>query len=257
MSCEDLDLTLVSDSDYVKNSFTLYLNNEPKKAIDLLEKLKEKSLTIMYAYIFLHVVEALISFDKRKIYEASALLRELEKRIILEQNREKSGWISTIKSKLFKNRPRCSDKRSILEEIDREIVYADTLLCTATLNVTDFEVSSYIKAAFNLRKAWKIYNQTFKKINDLCNEHFPGESPFDLGKLLLILFQNKYFNMIYLPFQDPLKNSCHFQVQFRNVVHHLQCLYRHREIILTCHTIICYRNLNQRFSLKKRLVQKV
>lgn len=94
-SIEDLNLDTLSDCDYVKQGFCMWINNEPVKAIDFLEKRKEK-LNVEYGAVLLHFFNALISFDRNKISEASILLRDLEKKCTPDQ-----GWLKSIKTKLL------------------------------------------------------------------------------------------------------------------------------------------------------------
>lgn len=176
-SCDDLNLETLGDCDYVKHGFCMWINNEPVKAIDFLEKRKE-TLSVEYGAVLLHFFNALISFDRNKIAEASALLRELERKC----NPEQQGWFQSIRTKLFGEQRDFVTRKSILNELEKEIILADTLLCSSILIGISCDVSSYIKAALILRRAWKIYNQTFKEIHELCNQYFCDESQMEIGK---------------------------------------------------------------------------
>lgn len=176
-SVEDFDdLETLSDCDYVKHGFCLWINNEPVKAIDFLEKRKEK-LSVEYGAVLLHFFNALISFDRNKITEASLMLRELEQKCTPEQ-----GWFKSIKSKFFGEQRDYVSRKSILEELEREIILADVCLCSSILIGISCDVSSYIKAALILRRAWKIYNQIFAEIHDLCNQYSCDGSQVEMGK---------------------------------------------------------------------------
>lgn len=174
-SCEELNLDSLNDSDYVKHGFCLWINNEPTEAIKFLEKRKD-CLVTEYGSILLHFFNALISFDRNKINEVSTLLRELEKKCNPEQS-----WLKSIKTKLFGQRDYVS-RKSILIELEREIILADILLCSSILIGISCDVSSYIKAALILRRAWKIYNQIFKEIHDLCTQNFSDGTQSDVGE---------------------------------------------------------------------------
>lgn len=177
-SCEDINLETLSDCDYVKQGFCMWINNEPVNAIDFLEKRKEV-LSVEYGAVLLHFFNALISFDRNKIAEASTMMRELEKKCTPEQ-----GWFQSIRTKLFGEQRDCLPRKSILEELEREIILADTLLCSSILIGISCDVSSYIKAALILRRAWKIYNQIFKEIHDLCNQFFADGSQMETGSFI-------------------------------------------------------------------------
>ena len=175
-SCEDLSLEALSDNDYVKQGFCLWINNEPLKAIEFLEK-RNESLSVEYGAALLQFFNALISFDRNKIGDASLLLRELERKCTPEQ-----GWFKSIRTKLFGEQRDFASRKSILNELEREIILADVLLCSSILIGISCDVSSYIKAALILRRVWKIYNQVFKEIHELCTEYFAEGSQMDIGK---------------------------------------------------------------------------
>lgn len=181
-SCEDLDLETLNDCDYVKHGFSMWINNEPVKAIDFLEKRKEK-LSVEYGVVLLHFFNALISFDRNKIAETSIMLRDLERKCSQEQ-----GWFKSIRTKLFGEQRECSRKKSILEEIEREIILADSLLCSSILIGISCDVSSYIKAALILRRAWKIYNTVFNEIHNLCKQYFCDDSQMEIGECFFFFF---------------------------------------------------------------------
>jgi hypothetical protein len=167
-SCENLDLDTLSDCDYVKHGFCMWINNEPSKAIEFLEK-RKNVLSVEFGAVLLRFFNALISFDRCRINEASSLLRELERKC----SPPEQGWFRSIKSKLFGIEQReLTCKKSILFELEREIILADVLLCSSILIGISCDVSSYIKSALIFRRSWKIYNQTIKEINELCNEYF-------------------------------------------------------------------------------------
>ena len=176
-SCEDLDLESLNDCDYVKHGFYLWINNEPVKAIDFLEKRKDK-LSVEYGAVLLHFFNAVISFDRNKIAEVAIMLRDFERKC----SPVHEGWFKSIRTKLFGEARECSTRKSILEELEREIILADSLLCSSILIGISCDVSSYVKAALTLRKAWKIYNSVFNEINNLCNQYFCDDSKLEMGK---------------------------------------------------------------------------
>lgn len=177
MSCENLDLENLSDLECVKNGISLYLNNEPLLAIEFLEKRKENSLIIDYSSCLLHFFDALIKLDKTKITEASTLLKDLERKCISEQ----PSWLKSIKTLFQNNRTLYTRKKSIIEDLERDIILADVLLCSAVLSIVEFDVSNYIKAALTLRRAHKIYHQTMRKIHEFCSQ-FEDNSMLDLSE---------------------------------------------------------------------------
>jgi hypothetical protein len=175
MSCENLDFESLSDTEYVRECLYLYLNNEPLRSIDLLEKRKEKSLIANYGYVFVHFVTSIISFNRAKLTEASVNLKDLERKCALEQ----PGWLASLKLKVFRNQQRYVDWQTLLDELDRDVILADTLLCTTVFQILE---SNYIKSILSIRRAFKIYTQTFKQINDLCNQYAVVEEPSEVGE---------------------------------------------------------------------------
>lgn len=167
-SCENL-LDSLSDCEYLKHGLTIWINNEPEKAVEFLEK-RKNILSIEYGSVLLRFFNALISFDRCRIAEVSSLLRSLERKC----SPPEQGWFRSIKSKLFgtSEQRELTCRKSILFELEREIILADVLLCSSILIGVSCDVSSYIKSALILRRTLKIYNQTMKGINELCNQYF-------------------------------------------------------------------------------------
>ncbi|KAG5682195.1 hypothetical protein PVAND_011563 [Polypedilum vanderplanki] len=197
MSCENLDFESLSDTEYVRECFYLYLNNEPLRAIDLLEKRKEKSLITNYGHVFIHFVSSIISFNRTKLSESSVNLKELERKCTVEQ----PGWLASLKSKVFRNQQRYVDWQTLLDELDREIILADTLLCATVLQILE---SNYIKSILSIRRAFKIYTQTFKQINDLCNQYAVVNEPSEIADTGSV---SEFSNAYTVPLESFTENS--------------------------------------------------
>lgn len=178
MSCENLDLESLCDLDYIKHGLSLYLNNEQSLAIEFLERRKEKSLVIDYSACLLRVFNSLITLEKNKIAETTLLLRDLERKCIAEQ----PGWIKSIKTLFRSSRGLVAHRKSIIDDIERDIILADILLCSSVLSIVEFDVSNYIKAALTLRRAQKIYCGTMRKIHDLCGQYADEVSNLNLSE---------------------------------------------------------------------------
>ncbi len=176
MSCENLEFENLSDLDYIKHGFNLYLNNEPLQAIEFLEK--RNSLNIDFAACLLRAFNSFITLDKNKIAQASILLRDLEKKC----GTEPPSWISSIKSLFQGSRSLVIHRKLVIEEIEREIIHGDVLLCLSVLSILEFDVSSYIKAALTLRRAHKIYYQTLRRIQELCSQYVEENCGLELCK---------------------------------------------------------------------------
>lgn len=171
-SCEDVNLESLSTCEYVKQGFALWINNEPVKAIDFLDK-RSSVLSVEYASVLLKFFNAIISFDRHKLSEVGLLLRDLEKKCTPEQ-----GWLKSIRTRVFGETREFLSRKSIIESLEKEIILGDCLLCQSILIGLSCDISSYIKAALILRRAWKIYNQIFNEIN----EYFDAGLQLEAGK---------------------------------------------------------------------------
>lgn len=108
----------------------------------------------------------------------------------LERNCSRNlGWIrSILKSRLFGYGNDTSDK-NLIETLEEQIILADTQLCSAILEGISQDISGYlslkinslmmvlktalfsriVKAGWLIRKAWKVYDTTYRQIYELYN----------------------------------------------------------------------------------------
>lgn len=118
-----------------------------------------------------------MSFEDDKLQVAYAVLHETEKKCGTD-----SGWIKALKTKV-------TGRQNPLETIETQIILADTQICVGILTFLHQEFSSYIKGAWVLRKAWRIYQDCYKKISEIYKKRI-GE--LDLpGKLNETAFKKK------------------------------------------------------------------
>jgi hypothetical protein len=189
--------SVLSDSEYTKAGISLWINNQPRSAILHLEK-KKSSLNVCHGYVllnfvvksidFFHLIQimnyaffialknAVISFETDKIEEVKVLLKDLESR-----SSRNLGWIrSILKSRLFGYGQERNDK-SLIQTLEEQIILADTQLCSAILEGMSQDIAGIMKAGWLLRKAWKVYDTTYRHIYHLYNEALSSMDPLLQG----------------------------------------------------------------------------
>lgn len=99
-----------------------------------------------------------MTFEDDKLAEALAYLKEAERKCTLD-----TGWLKSVKTKVFGN----ENGFSRAEELESQIILADSQLCIAILTVLQQDITGYFKGGWVLRKSWKIYQHTYKEISEL------------------------------------------------------------------------------------------
>jgi len=115
------------------------------------------------------------------------MLKELEKRCTYEY-----GFLKSVKTRIFGTSAPIKPLQTILEE---QIILADSQLCSAILTFLTNDISGLMKGSWLLRKAWKVYQQTYNQIFGLYNQIIINESLSDLnGKSYITLVTIKIIN---------------------------------------------------------------
>ncbi|KOX72819.1 Tetratricopeptide repeat protein 39C [Melipona quadrifasciata] len=83
------------------------------------------------------------------------------------------GWLKSMKSKVFKAEETGKDYVSKLE---RQIVLADSQVCSAILTLLQQELTGYVRGGWMLRKAWRVYQHAHSQILQLYQRTF-GSNP--------------------------------------------------------------------------------
>lgn len=107
-----------------------------------------------------------MSFEEEKLTKALASLREVEQRCTSED-----GWLKTVKNKVFGESSTGRISKTYAEQLETQIILADSQVCIATLTFLQQDITGYLKGGWVLRKAWKIYQKLYKEILELYNEN--------------------------------------------------------------------------------------
>lgn len=105
-----------------------------------------------------------MTFEEEKLNKAFSALREVERRCTVDD-----GWLKTVTHKVFGGTS--SSSKTYAEQLETQIILADSQVCLATLTFLQQDVTGYIKGGWVIRKAWKIYQKLYKEILDLYVEH--------------------------------------------------------------------------------------
>lgn len=63
-------------------------------------------------------------------------------------------------------------QENYVTNLEREVILADTQVCTAILTLLQQEMSSYVRAGWMLRKAWRVYHHSYNQILQLHQRTF-------------------------------------------------------------------------------------
>lgn len=110
-----------------------------------------------------------MTFEEDKLSIALTTLRETEKKCTAE-----CGWVKSFKTKVLG-----SQMENVARTLECQIILADTQVCVAILTFLQQEFTGYLKGGWVLRKAWKIYQQTYLQVLNLYkskigNLNLPG-----------------------------------------------------------------------------------
>lgn len=122
-----------------------FLNNDWSQASNLFLEYKDTSTLMCSGYVFINVVQALMSFEDE-------ILEGTIKILHAAQNSTSQKYDSLI------NRE---------ELLCREILLADCYIYESIITFIKQDLKSYIKGGWLLRKAWKIYEKLYKEISSL------------------------------------------------------------------------------------------
>ncbi|CAG9773744.1 unnamed protein product [Ceutorhynchus assimilis] len=150
-----------------RQGIKLLINNEHAEAEAFF--LKHPDSLLMYAgYSYVLFMDALMSFEEEKLSKAILVLKEVEKRCTTQ-----TGWLKSISQKVFRSTTTDVDDpraRSLAEELETQIILADSQVCLAILTFLQQDLSGYFKGGWVLRKAWKVYQKTYKEILTLYKD---------------------------------------------------------------------------------------
>ncbi|KAF5284352.1 hypothetical protein FQR65_LT13569 [Abscondita terminalis] len=163
--------TSVSDEEVpnwklARQGIQLLINNKAGAAKALF-KTNPECIQLYAGYSFTVFMDAIMTLEDDKLNLALVALRETERRCYAD-----NGWLKTMKSKMFGSEP-CL---SVAENLENQIIVADTQVCMAILIFLQQDVSGIFKGGWILRKSWKLYQHTYNTIRNLYKE-IVGELP--------------------------------------------------------------------------------
>ncbi|ENN75984.1 tetratricopeptide repeat protein 39C isoform X2 [Dendroctonus ponderosae] len=119
---------------------------------------------VMYAgYSFTVFMDALMSFEEEKLSKAIVVLKEVEKRCTAQ-----TGWFKSISQKVFGSS--IENAQTLADQLETQIILADSQVCLAIITFLQQDLSGYFKGGWVLRKAWKVYQRSYKDILTLYKE---------------------------------------------------------------------------------------
>jgi hypothetical protein len=138
-------------------------------------------------FFFFFPQNAVISWEIDLMNEAQLMLKHLERRCAGDV-----GWLKTMRTKLFGN---SDPDRPLAEQLEEQIILADTQLCLAILVSLSQDIGGFVKGGWLLRKAWKVYQHTYNQIYHiytkklspdnipapLRNNHLSSDISLDIG----------------------------------------------------------------------------
>ncbi|CAH1984671.1 unnamed protein product [Acanthoscelides obtectus] len=148
-----------------REGIKLIINNNCAEAEQLFLEHPD-SLAMYSGYSFAVMMDALMSYEEEKLNKAIQVLRDLEKRCASE-----TGWLRQVTQRVFSfTQVDAKSEQSLADQLETQIILADSQVCIAILTFLQQELSAYLKGGWALRKAWKVYQKVYKDILNLYNE---------------------------------------------------------------------------------------
>ncbi|XP_071948987.1 tetratricopeptide repeat protein 39C-like [Antedon mediterranea] len=147
----------------------LMLNNGFREAESIFQKYKNYSPLMSGGYSFVCFLNAIMSFEDDKMDSAMAALKDTEKMCTVKKS-EKS-----LRVKIFGNNTNSKKvalPMSLEDRLQRLIILADCQLYMAMIIFSRFEISGFVKGGWLIRKAFKLYEKTYKEIAAVYKDRF-------------------------------------------------------------------------------------
>ncbi|XP_011347579.1 tetratricopeptide repeat protein 39C isoform X4 [Ooceraea biroi] len=155
------------DWNIARTGISLLLNNKTEEAEALFTG-HPHSFHIKAGRCFVLFMNALMTFEDDKLQQAMLLLKDMERECAGD-----IGWLKSVKSKVF--RAEETDK-DYVNKLERQIVLADSQVCSAILTLLQQELTGYMRGGWMLRKAWRVYQHAYTQISQLYRRTF-GTNP--------------------------------------------------------------------------------
>ncbi|XP_048266528.1 tetratricopeptide repeat protein 39C-like [Bombus affinis] len=146
---------------------SLLLNNKTEEAEALFTG-HPHSFHMKAGRCFVLFMNALMTFENDKLQQAMLLLKDMERECASD-----IGWLKSMKSKVFKAEETGKD---YVNKLERQIVLADSQVCSAILTLLQQELTGYVRGGWMLRKAWRVYQHAHSQILQLYQRTF-GSNP--------------------------------------------------------------------------------
>ncbi|XP_076756953.1 tetratricopeptide repeat protein 39C-like [Xylocopa sonorina] len=146
---------------------SLLLNNKTGEAEALFTG-HLHSFHIKAGRCFVLFMNALMTFENDKLQQAMLLLKDMERECASD-----IGWLKSMKSRVFRAEETSKD---YVNKLERQIVLADSQVCSAILTLLQQELTGYVRGGWMLRKAWRVYQHAYSQILQLYQRTF-GSNP--------------------------------------------------------------------------------
>lgn len=146
---------------------SLLLNNKTEEAEALFTGYPH-SFHIKAGRCFVLFMNALMTFEDDKLEQAIVLLKDMERECASD-----IGWLKSMKSRVFRAEETGKD---YVNKLERQIVLADSQVCSAILTLLQQELTGYVRGGWMLRKAWRVYQHAYTQISQLYQRTF-GTNP--------------------------------------------------------------------------------
>ncbi|XP_053977469.1 tetratricopeptide repeat protein 39C-like [Hylaeus volcanicus] len=146
---------------------SLLLNNKTEEAEALFTG-HPHSFHIKAGRCFVLFMNALMTFEDDKLQQAILLLKDMERECASD-----IGWLKSMKSRVFRADETGKD---YVDRLERQIVLADSQVCSAILTLLQQELTGYVRGGWMLRKAWRVYQHAHTQISQLYQRTFGANS---------------------------------------------------------------------------------
>ncbi|XP_032672032.1 tetratricopeptide repeat protein 39C-like [Odontomachus brunneus] len=158
------------DWNIARTGISLLLNNKTEEAEALFTG-HPHSFHVKAGSCFVLFMNALMTYEHDKLQQAMLLLKDMERECAGD-----IGWLKSVKSKVFK----AEETGDYVNKLERQIVLADSQVCSAILTLLQQELTGYVRGGWMLRKAWRVYQHAYTQISQLYHRTF-GTNPTGLS----------------------------------------------------------------------------
>ncbi|KAF2367542.1 Outer membrane protein Iml2/Tetratricopeptide repeat protein 39 [Trinorchestia longiramus] len=176
-----LEPSNLSSEEYAKlacHGIDLMLNNDFAAAEKLFCQHKDRSCHMAVGYCYLTFMNAVMSFEEEQIQHCRECLRETEKKYRHLNSSAttpnsasplgpEASWYSSVKNLLSGSYDKHNEDP--VWQLERHVVLADCQVLMALLNFLQQELGSVMRGGWVLRRAWKMYDSTYRRLVAMYN----------------------------------------------------------------------------------------